>query len=318
MNYIKEIGGYIELDRYNLPMIHSKAIALNCGRNCLLYLIRTKNIKKILLPIFLCDSVKDICLREKIEVRYYNIGKDFLPQNISLMKDEWLYVVNYYGQITDHIIVNLYDKYRNIILDQVQAFFQMPINNIDTIYSCRKFFGVPDGAFLYTETLIGEELLKDESYQRMNFLLGRFERNASDYYKEYVENNRLFESEPIKYMSELTKNLLHGIDYDLVRNRRTENYLYLYKNLKNINLLKLQKVTGAFMYPLYIKRGEYIRKQLLLKKIYIPTLWPEVIRNCQKDSLEYDMAQNILPLPCDQRYGREEMDYIIKSIIEIL
>lgn len=32
---IKKIGGYIELDRYQLPMRHEKAIALNCGRSAL-------------------------------------------------------------------------------------------------------------------------------------------------------------------------------------------------------------------------------------------------------------------------------------------
>ena len=55
---MKEIGGYIELDRYTLPMLHENAKALNCGRNCLAYLIRARGIKKIALPYFLCDSVK--------------------------------------------------------------------------------------------------------------------------------------------------------------------------------------------------------------------------------------------------------------------
>ena len=28
---MREIGGYIELDTYHLPMLHSGALALNCG-----------------------------------------------------------------------------------------------------------------------------------------------------------------------------------------------------------------------------------------------------------------------------------------------
>ena len=54
---MKEYGGYIELDTYRLPMLHDDAIALNCGRNCLAYLIEAKGISKIKLPYFLCDSV---------------------------------------------------------------------------------------------------------------------------------------------------------------------------------------------------------------------------------------------------------------------
>ena len=56
-----EIGGYIELDKYALPMLHEGAISLNCGRNCLAYLLRARKIKKILLPKFLCDSVSSVC-----------------------------------------------------------------------------------------------------------------------------------------------------------------------------------------------------------------------------------------------------------------
>ena len=36
---MREIGGYMELDRYHLPMLHESALALNCGRNTLKHLI---------------------------------------------------------------------------------------------------------------------------------------------------------------------------------------------------------------------------------------------------------------------------------------
>ena len=45
---MKEYGGYIELDTYRLPMLHEDAIALNCGRNCLAYLIEAREIKAML------------------------------------------------------------------------------------------------------------------------------------------------------------------------------------------------------------------------------------------------------------------------------
>ena len=54
---MREIGGYLCLDTYNMPMRHEGAIALNTGRNCLAYLIEKKKIKKIFLPKFLCASV---------------------------------------------------------------------------------------------------------------------------------------------------------------------------------------------------------------------------------------------------------------------
>ena len=44
---MREIGGYFELDKYSMPMLHEGAIALNCGRITLAYLIEAKGIEKI-------------------------------------------------------------------------------------------------------------------------------------------------------------------------------------------------------------------------------------------------------------------------------
>ncbi|MDY3226038.1 MAG: hypothetical protein SOW84_09270, partial [Candidatus Faecousia sp.] len=155
---------------------------------------------------------------------------------------------------------------------------------------------------------------QDESFRRMNFLLGRYERTASEFYPEYAANNNFFENEPIKRMSKLTENLLHGIDYERVRQRRTENFAFLHERLHGINRLNLTIPEGAFMYPLYLENGAEIRKKLQAMKIYIPTLWPSVFALCGKMEPEYDMAKNILPLPVDQRYGIEEMENIVTEV----
>lgn len=315
---MREIGGYIELDRYAQPMLHEGALALNCGRNCLAYLIRARGIRKILLPYFLCGSVEEVCRREGAEVRRYHIGMDFMPADIALQEDEWLYVVNYYGQLDNGELSRLAHKHLRVIVDNAQAYFQMPVAGTDTLYTCRKFFGVADGAFLYTDAIWEEGLPVDESYGRMRFLLGRYERTASEFYPEYIENNRLFAGEPIKHMSKLTENLLHGIDYDAVEKRRTDNFLSLHRELGEWNQLKLSVPKGAFMYPLYVMDGSEIRKELQAMKIYIPELWPDIYDICTEDDVECDMARNILPIPIDQRYRAEEMRYLTKEVLGLM
>ena len=312
---MKEIGGYLELDRYHLPMLHNDAIALNSGRNCLAYLIQKKRIQRIWIPKFLCTSVSDVCRREGCEVCYYSIGKDFNP--VLEATDDWVYIVNYYGQVNNDKIREHKNQYPNLIVDNVQAYYQSPVENIDTIYTCRKYFGVTDGAFLYTDAEL-EELEQDESFERVKFLLGRFERTASEFYSEFVSEEEEFSNFPVKKMSKLTDNLLHGIDYDMVKNRRTENFSYLHTNLKDMNELNLSIPDGAYMYPLYIENGSEIRKKLQAKKIYVPTLWPDIFKLCGENELEYDMAKNILPIPVDQRYDIEDMDYIIEVLQECL
>ena len=305
-----EIGGYIELDHYRLPMLHEEAVKLNSGSNCLAYLIETRNIRKIAMPKFMCDSCNSVLQRYGVEVVYYSVGMDFKPQNPNTDEDTWLYVVNFYGQLTNEYLKELNGIYRHMIVDHAQAYFQPPLEHVDTLYTCRKFFGVADGAILYTDQLLNRELNRDESFERMHFLLGRFERSASEFYGEYVNNNHIFSEEPVKTMSKLTENLLHGIDSEYVKNRRTENFALLHTIFRDRNKLKLRVPEGAFMYPLYLENGAEIRKALQKNRIFIPTLWPAVFNLCRTDEPEYDMAENILPLPVDQRYGETEIRYM--------
>lgn len=312
---IKEIGGYIEFEYNHKQDYYSNLIKLNCGRNALAYLIETYEIKKICLPYFLCSSIQNTCKKYNIDISFYHIDECFKPLvSEDFESDRWLYAVNYYGQLKNEYIKELKERYKNLIIDNAQAFFQKPIDNIPTIYTCRKYFGVADGAYLFSEKRISRKLPLDYSYDRMGFLFGRFEKTASEFYFEYSANNKLFMNEEIKVMSKLTENIMKGIDYEYVRENRRKNFEFLNENLAQINILKLNFSDGAFAYPLYLENGSEIRKKLQEKKVYIPTLWPDVFELCSKGSLEYNFASNILPIPVDQRYGFEDMKYIIKIL----
>ena len=308
---MREIGGYLQLDLYSQPMLHEGAIALNSGRNCLAYLIRKKKIKKIWIPKFLCASVADVCRRENVDVNYYSIDLNFTP--LLEATEEWTYIVNFYGQISNDKIIKYKQKYPKLIIDNVQSYYQRPIAGVDTIYTCRKFFGVTDGAFLYSDVEL-DKLETDESFERIHFLLGRFERSASEFYGEFVSEEEKIGEWDVKRMSKLTSNLLHGIDYERVKGKRKDNYQYLHSSLGDINKLVLIVPDGPYMYPLYIENGAEIRKALQAENIFIPTLWPDVLKLCNEGELEYDLAKNILPLPIDQRYGIEDMAFVVNEI----
>lgn len=311
---MKEIGGYIELDTCRHTMLHEDAILLNCGRNALAYLLEAKGIKKLYLPYFLCDSVANVCKKYGVEVVFYHIGENWLPKDLVIDGDAWLYIVNFYGQITREDLARLAAAYRNIIIDNAQAYFDAPLANVDTLYTCRKFFGVSDGAVLYTNSKLERSLEIDESFNRIHYVLGRYERTASEFYEEAAQNNDIFDNEPIKEMSRLTKNLLRSIDYEYVKQVRTNNFAYLHEKLREVNKLNVRLIEGAFMYPLLIDDGMKIRKQLQQMKIYIPTLWPNVLEECEPDTLEYKFAAEILPIPVDQRYCIEDMEYLVEVI----
>ena len=105
---LKEIGGYFGLEQFNNREYYSDLIAVNSARNALVYLLRARKIKKVYLPYFLCESVSKVCAREKCDYEYYSIDKKLLPVfSKSLSESEYLYVVNYYGQLKDRNILNL-------------------------------------------------------------------------------------------------------------------------------------------------------------------------------------------------------------------
>ncbi len=320
---MREIGGYIELETYRGKMLHDDGIKLNCGRNALAFLLDNRHIKNLYFPKFMCDSCDKVLSDHRVNVERYDVGLDFKPILKRIKDNAWLYLVNFYGQLTKQDILLYKDQFNGrLIVDNAQAYFDAPIENIDTLYTCRKFFGVADGAILYTNDPTDKEraesLSIDESFQRMRFLLGRYERTASEFYAEYVENNNFFQDELVKRMSVLTENLLHGFDYGFIKDRRTENFFYLHKKLKDINLLSVHIPEGAYMYPLMIENGTVARKVLQAEKIYIPTLWPAVFNVCNVDELNYKMAKDILPLPVDQRYDTDDMEYIVEKVMKCL
>ena len=127
----KEIGGYIEFERYDGKQYHEDALKLNCARNCLAYLIEAYRIQKIYLPYFLCDSVWKVCKKLGVEVSFYHIDETFRPilPDADFEKD-WLYVVNYYGQFSNQEIAFISQSVKNLIVDNVQSFFQKPVQGL--------------------------------------------------------------------------------------------------------------------------------------------------------------------------------------------
>ena len=312
----KEIGGYLELERFTGPMLHEKALALSSGRACLSYLIEQRKIRKIALPDFNCDIVEAVCRTHEVRIRFYPVGADLRPKTLQTEEDEWLYLVNFYGQLSPDEQQRIAARVPRLIVDNAQAYFDLPLKGVDTLYTCRKFLGVPDGGFLYTEAP-EKTLPADESRERMGFVLGRFERPAGEYFAAAAQNNDDLSMEP-KSMSELTKNLLHAVNYDRVKTKRTENFRLLHEGLGSVNGLNLRMTEGAYAYPLMLPEGQKIRKKLIEQKIFVPMLWPNVPEQQPANSEACRLAEQILPLPCDQRYGAEEMAFIIKAVRDCL
>ena len=310
---MKEIGGYFGLERFDGEEYHKTAVGVNSGRNALCYLLKARGYRKLYLPRFLCDSVARLCDREGVAYEEYAVDASFAPLFDGVVgSDEAVYIVNFFGQITDEQVPAWKARYGNVIFDNVQAFFQKPLPGVDTVYSCRKFFGVPDGGYVAPDARLAEPLEQDGSKDRMEHVLGRFEEAASPYYAAFRKNDETFYELPLRQMSPLTRNLLRGVDYEAVRQRRENNFAVLADALGTKNRLSLVAPVGPYCYPFYTENGMALKQRLAAKGIYVATLWPNVLD--YENTVEKDLAENLLPLPCDQRYTADDMRYLLQVL----
>lgn len=315
---MKAIGGYFKLELNSFGEYYPNAISLNTARNAFEYLLKVRHYKKIYIPYYSCDVILEPIKKLKVDYEFYHINQNLEPvfDYNKITSDIGFLYTNYFG-LKDNFIKDLVTNVSNLIIDNAQSFFSGPINNVDTFYSPRKFFGVSDGAYLFCNMQLNAALEQDISYNRMSHLLIRADINAEVGYPEFSKNDNSLNNQPIKQMSNLTHKLLNSINYELIKAKRVQNFQYLHRFLKDRNLLKIEKSNAQvpLVYPFWTKDSK-LKKRLLEKKIFCATYWPNVLTWCEQDSIEVQLTNELIHLPIDQRYSEVEMNKIIKLIIE--
>lgn len=212
------------------------------------------------------------------------------------------------------------NKYENIIIDNTQAFFcEILKPNVYSVYSARKFFGVCDGGYLYGKINMKNDFKKDISYDRASYMLKKYDLTASSAYDKFQENEQYIDNTTTKLMSDLTTRILSSIDYNNVIEIRNNNFKYLHKWLKDFNMIRIEEenINGAMVYPLLIQK-ERIKEHLINNKVYIASYWSEVLDRAKENSFEQQLSKYLIPLPIDQRYDIEDMNFIKDLIIQII
>jgi hypothetical protein len=314
----KEIGGYFSLELSQGEEYHKNAIHLNSGRAALQYILKAKGYQKIYLPTYICDSVLTPLHAESVKYEYYPINANFEPVfDKDIGSDEAFLYVNYFG-INDRNVKDVIAHYQNVIIDNTQAFYSPPEPGIDTFYSARKFFGVADGAYLYTDIELNTPLEADVSYERMAHLLIRHDLSASAGYALFRKNDENIDTSGLKTMSRLTQAILSSVNYEKCKQIRRKNYSYIHASLQEINRLKLPNLGNQvpMIYPYLVENPE-LKSMLIGNKIYVPTYWIEVLNRTARTDVEYILTQKMLALPIDQRYTDADMMEIINTVFNL-
>ena len=318
---IKAIGGYFELadkdcEFAGMPV---DGVALNTCRNALEYIIlQLLDAKRIFVPYYTCEAVIEPLKRLPFEYEFYHINEQLeIAEDLVLGDGDYLIANNYFG-IKDAYIAELAQKYGDkLIVDNAQALFAPVLPNIKAAYSTRKYVGVADGGFAVGVSVTpAVDYEEDNSLDHASHLYIRKGKGAEAGFKDYQANESKLDNQPIRSMSPQTKEILSHIDYDSIIEKRRQNYVFLCDSLNDINKLQLplkDSFNCPMVYP-FMTDDESLRERLIQNKVFVPRYWPNVLRWCGEEEVEYKLATQVIPLPIDQRYGIEEMKRIIQVI----
>jgi hypothetical protein len=313
------IGGYLELELGPGGQdLYPEAIKFQSARAAFLALLLHGKPKRIWLPWYICQTMADQAMEASIEVRRYGIDEHFaVDTGVELDAGDWLLYVNYFG-LCEAQVGAVLARFRadRVIVDNSHALFAEPRECLATIYSPRKFVGVPDGGYLITSLDVSEPAIEDVgSVARCMPLLVRLAECAENGYPEYLETqNNLAGQVPMR-MSRLTRRLLESIDYRAVVAKRVANFDVLDDSLSAKNAFPLRRAKHAvpLSYPFLDGSGK-LRRALLSNRVYVPQYWPDLVNAGHVPDFERFLAQDCVPLPCDQRYSRADMAHVLNLV----
>ena len=319
-----EIGSFIELlfpkglEYYS----QEEDIArLNTGRSALWHAFRVTGAKTVWIPYYQCDTVRDTFIKNGVEVKYYHTDSDWNPIDLTPADDEAALFVNYYGVMSNGRMRELAKLSNYPIIDNCQAFFCEPIENAMNIYSCRKFVGVPDGAYVIGKGAgkYMEEYPQCYSSDTAAFLLMRIEYGCEGKgYEARSVNEHRIDSEDCMKMSKLTRTILDGTDYEHIKNKRRGNFAIAHDLLGGINQLNplqyYDENTIPMVYPLVVEDDGLIQR-LYKAKHFQGHWWSYICDEQPEGSFEHWISRYVIPVTIDQRYGREELEYLANVIL---
>jgi hypothetical protein len=314
------IGGYFELE---LPPGHGElypdALRFQSARAAFLALLLAGQPLRIWMPWYNCETMLESATMAGIPVQRYRIDEQLvIAEDIEFGETDWLLYVNYFG-LCDSRIERVFARFprERVVIDNSQALFAPPRDCLGTLYSPRKFFGIPDGGYLITCLPVALPKEQDTgSIERFTPLLTRIDRGAEAGYDGIRAARATLRAQVPKRMSALTQHLLAHIDYPAAIARRRRNFARYHRLLGGENCFPLPDETlyAPLCYPFWNHRGD-LHAALAAKRIFVAKYWPNTRgASGMPDDLEARLSSECLALPCDQRYGDKEVDFVVSEL----
>jgi len=297
--------------------------------------------KIALLPTYICESMLEPFLIRGYDVVYFDIDINFTPilsdvESALLKKPDILLIMNWFGMNNNNELISLVRKNSRdlvILADRTHDFFNDDIT-IDSDYiiaSFRKWFPIPDGAIAincknHLENKLHFEVNEFFSKRKKAMLLKtKYLNTGQQNIKNEFRTLLALAEKSIKTrnpvgISPYSESLINKMDFVYMKKMRVENYKALDrlidKSVFKPIISTLNKDDDCyFCYPILVE-NERDNLQIWLSHngIYCPVLWPLPTEIFNKYKVPAYFSDNMLSIPCDQRYTTEDMEYIAENI----
>jgi len=277
------------------------------------------------LPSYVCGSILTPFLESN--VRFYSVD-----ERLSVARNAWIeeirpgdlvLVIHYFG------FPNLTFPAREVagkrallVEDASQALFleqQFPESTC-ILYSPRKFLGVPDAGVMVSDRETGTEPLElqppplDWWSSAVEMSLSRREYDLTGRPNDWFAKFQRVESEyPVGLFraSDLSRMLLHAVDYDAIRNRRRENYQRLRELVGDFAVFRdLGPVVVPLGFPVRVESTlrDQVLAQLHVARIYAPVHW----------RIDHIPSRSVMTLLCDQRCTLDDIEAQARAFLSAL
>ena len=335
---------------FALPCIRNKDYLsrrfFNTGRSAIEYLLRYvisfESNSTVLLPAFVCTSVIDAFKRVVIKYTFYSI-KENLEIDIDDLKRKMtpnvraIFVIQFFGMYqTDYTYEFLKEMQNNgiIIIEDIShslyTYHPKYIGFGDyVIGSLRKWLPIPDGAVLYAKSIMDNVDIQSgcndysmyyfaAQVMKSNYLMKK--THDKKLYLTLVEkaNRALFSDYTLREITQISLRYINTYDDKDIIRKRVANYKYLDEKINNIpfvkKLIEYKNMYVPIGFPLLCENRDEIVDYLIKNNIYCNVHW-KLSDECKiADRVSRKLSDQIFTIPCDQRYGVKEMDYIVDII----
>lgn len=308
------------------------------GRDALRAVALWSGYDRVALPALCCQAMVTPFIQSGLRTVFYSLNNRLEP-DMEQLEDilstpSILLNLNYFGVpfLSHETVLRLRQRYPDsfFLLDDTHTL--LVSSQEQAVYdavaiSVRKWFALPDGGVLWQRRGLGEipsaqpeyARLRREGMSRKSRYLQSGDPEEKERFRALLRQavQMIDNDETLAGMEPESGDILRHMDCRSVLRRREANCSVLKSQLtscKEVEQLPERPMGSGLYFPILVRNRDAVQKTLAGKGIYCPVIWPLPVECGEVGTVEEQIASSMLALPCDHRYGAEDMIKIAKTV----